>query len=288
MTLSLTKKVPNSRLDMHCSEEDLAMKSSRFFILVLALYFSLGARPTLAAADEYDDSQSNPLRIVAYLMYPAAFLVEWTVFRPFHWIVSATPPQEAFFGHTPHPPVLADPQSDNNYGIGRRVPTREAKLETRMPTAEAVPGNVKIVEVPVEKIIVKEVPTVVEVPRIVEVPRVVEVEKLIFPSLAFLSGSVELTELGKGQIGLAAARLREKSGLTIVVESPADGSETDRSNQQLAVLRAQTLMRELAGLGIERSRMSAADTDFNRPTINHDTALAQAMNGRVEFQVRAP
>src|SRR5262249_41970450 len=129
---------------------------------------------------------------------------------------------------------------------------------------------------------------VVEVPRIVEVPTVVEVEKLIFPSLAFLPGSVELTDLGQGQIRLAAARLREKSGLTIAVESPADGSEADGSNQQLAVRRAQTLMNELAGLGIERSRMSAADPDFNRPTVNHDTALAQVMNGRVEFQVKAP
>jgi len=96
------------------------MKISRIAIVVLALSLVLGSKLAFAAPDEYDDSQSNPLRIVAYLLHPAAFLVEWTVFRPFHFLVSATQPQEALFGHTPHPPILAEPQPAYNYGVARR------------------------------------------------------------------------------------------------------------------------------------------------------------------------
>jgi hypothetical protein len=97
------------------------MKRSRIALLVLALSFALGAQPSFSASDEYDDSQSHPLRVLAYLVHPAAFLVEWTVFRPFHFLVSATEAQEALFGHTPHPQVLSHPVTP------RDVPSAQPK-----------------------------------------------------------------------------------------------------------------------------------------------------------------
>ncbi len=45
------------------------MKISRIAIVVLALSLVLGSKLAFAAPDEYDDSQSNPLRIVAYLLF---------------------------------------------------------------------------------------------------------------------------------------------------------------------------------------------------------------------------
>ena len=260
------------------------MKNSRFLMLVLALWFSLGLRPSFAAPDQYDDSQSHPLRIAAYLLYPAAFLLEWTVFRPFHWLVSATEPQEAIFGHTPHPPVLADPQPDYNYGVSKKVPLTEATAQSKMAVGEPTPEKVKIVEVPVEKIVVKEVPKVVEVPKIIEVPKVVEkvveVEKLVFPAVAFRFNSTELTELGKGQVHIAAQRLKEKTGMNVVIEGHTDSVGTDEYNQKLGMQRAQTVMNELAALGIERSRMSAASFGLNKPMLNEDADWARAVNRR--------
>ena len=50
------------------------MKRLRFLVLLLTLSFSLGSKPGIAAPDEYDDSQSNPFRIAAYLLYPAGFI----------------------------------------------------------------------------------------------------------------------------------------------------------------------------------------------------------------------
>jgi outer membrane protein OmpA-like peptidoglycan-associated protein len=265
------------------------MKNLRFLVLVLALWFSLGVRPSFAAPDQYDDSQSNPFRVVAYLLYPVGFLTEWIVFRPLHWVVSATPAQEAFFGHVPHPPVLADPQPYYDYGVGQRVPLSAAKAPSKVAAVE--PEKVKIVEVPVEKIVVKEVTKVVEVPKIVEVTKVVEkvveVEKVVFPAVAFRFDSAELTELGKGQVYLASQRLKEKTDIKVVIEGHTDAVGSEEYNQKLGMRRAQTIMNELSALGIDRSRMSAASLGENKPLISQETNWARAVNRRVEFQVNA-
>jgi outer membrane protein OmpA-like peptidoglycan-associated protein len=51
--------------------------------------------------------------------------------------------------------------------------------------------------------------------------------------------------------------------------------------------RAQTVMNELAGLGIDRGRMSTATMGEGKPLIGSDSAWGHAANRRVEFQVKA-
>jgi len=72
---------------------------------LLALVLGLTtAGPARAVPDEYDDTQSHPLRIAAYLLYPVGYTVEWLVLRPFHYIISR-PHLEPVFGHGPHQEV---------------------------------------------------------------------------------------------------------------------------------------------------------------------------------------
>lgn len=52
-------------------------------------------------ADDYDDSQSHPLRLAAYIIHPIGFTLEWLVTRPFHELV-AQPDLAPVFGHTSH------------------------------------------------------------------------------------------------------------------------------------------------------------------------------------------
>lgn len=68
---------------------------------LLALVLACTASSALAAPDDYDDMQSHPLRIAAYLVYPIGYTLEWLVFRPFHYLVSR-PALEPVFGHRPH------------------------------------------------------------------------------------------------------------------------------------------------------------------------------------------
>lgn len=68
--------------------------------LALAALICGGAAPA-RAHDAYDDSESHPLRLVAYAVYPAGWLIEWAVMRPFHFFVSH-PQIEPIVGHVPH------------------------------------------------------------------------------------------------------------------------------------------------------------------------------------------
>jgi hypothetical protein len=68
---------------------------------LLATLIATAARPAVAVPDEYDDTQSHPFRIVAYLVYPIGFTMEWLIFRPFHYVVSR-PNLDHVFGHRPH------------------------------------------------------------------------------------------------------------------------------------------------------------------------------------------
>jgi outer membrane protein OmpA-like peptidoglycan-associated protein len=246
----------------------------RFLLIGLVCALTLGDKAAFAASDEYDDSQSNPFRIAAYLMHPVGWLAEWIVFRPFHLLVSATEPQEAIFGHRPHPPVLAEPQPVHNYGTAKRMPLSRAKMDSVASPPPEPRETVKVVEVPVEKIVVK------------EVPKVVEVEKVIFPAVAFRFDSAELTELGKGQVYLAAQRLKEKADLTVVIEGHADTRGSDEYNQRLGQRRAQTVMNELSSQGIDTSRMSSTSIGEAKPLVGQETGWARAVNRRVEFQVK--
>ena len=243
--------------------------------ITLALLIGFGAQISLAAPDEYDDSQSHPLRILAYAWHPVGWLAEWTIFRPIHYLVSATRTQEQIFGHTPHPPVLADPQPSYNFGVARKVPVQTVRVAPPAPAPVPMPEHVKIVQVPVEK-------TVIQVQE-----KIVEVERLVFSPVAFNFNSAYLTDLGKGQVYLAAQRLKERGNLTIVVEGHADNRGDDAYNQKLGLQRAQTVMNELASFGIDPSRMSTASIGESKPLTEHDTAWARALNRRVEFQVKS-
>jgi OOP family OmpA-OmpF porin len=250
------------------------MLNARLMVAASLLASSLNIQTALAAPDEYDDSQSHPLRVVAYLAHPVGWLAEWLIFRPFHLLVSGTEAQEAFFGHRPHPPVLAEPQVAHDYGMARRVPVRQTQAASAAVSAPRPAETVRVVEVPVERTVVK------------ETTKVVEVEKVIFPAVAFRFDSAELTDLGKGQVYLAAQRLKEKNDITVVIEGHTDAVGSEDYNRKLAQRRAQTVVSELATYGIDPSRMSATGAGENAPLISQDTQWARAVNRRVEFQVK--
>ena len=247
--------------------------------ITLALLIGFAAQISFAAPDEYDDSQSHPLRVLAYAWHPVGWLAEWTIFRPIHYLVSATRPQEQIFGHTPHPPVLAEPQPSYNFGVGKKVPVQTVRVAPREPAPVPMPEHVKVVQVPVEKTVIQVQEKIVE--------KIVEVERVVFTPVAFNFDSARLTDLGKGQVFLAAQRLKERGNMTIVIEGHTDDRGDDSYNQKLGVQRAQTVMSELAAFGVDQSRMSTASVGENKPLIGQDTAWARAVNRRVEFQVKS-
>jgi hypothetical protein len=78
--------------------------------LLVALVVAVGVMAVPAtgrAHDAYDDSQSHPLRLLAYAVNPIGYAIEWTVMRPIHFVVSQHS-VEKVFGHTPHETAFGD------------------------------------------------------------------------------------------------------------------------------------------------------------------------------------
>lgn len=71
-------------------------------IVGMLMLLAVALLPISATAhDAYDDSESNPLRLVAYVVHPVGVAIEWLVMRPIHFLVSQ-PQIEPIFGHTAH------------------------------------------------------------------------------------------------------------------------------------------------------------------------------------------
>jgi len=249
------------------------MKRSIVIVFAFVVCLSLTAKSGFAAPDEYDESQSNPFRIAAYLLNPFGVITEWLFLRPFHFLVSANEGTEYFFGHRPHPPLLTEPQPLYDYGMAKRVTLKQAQSGPKQVAAMPAGELVKVVEVPVE--------------RVVEVAKVVEVERVIFPGVAFHFDSAELTDLGKGQVYLAAQRYKDQSDVTIVIEGHTDNIGTDEYNQKLGMRRADAIMKELVIFGIDAGKMSTVSLGESKPMVSQDNPWAHAVNRRVEFQVKA-
>lgn len=253
------------------------MKSSKLSaVSLLLLSVCLFTAPRLAVADEYDDSQSHPLRVVGYVLHPVGLLLEWVAARPFHSLVSATPETEYVSGHRPHPPMFAEAQPIYEFGVSKRKPMQAFEAPKRVVRAEPIAERVTVKEVTVEKTVLR------------EVPKIVEVERVVFPDVAFQFNSSRLTDLGKGKVYLVAQKLKEKTDVVVALEGHTDYMGSDEYNQKLGLRRAETVMKELAGLGIEASRMSAASFGESKPVVGDQTDWARAVNRRVEFRVAAP
>jgi outer membrane protein OmpA-like peptidoglycan-associated protein len=250
------------------------MKRSIVTVFILVC-LSLAPKSGSAAPDEYDESQANPFRITAYLVHPIGVLTEWLFLRPFHYLVSATEANERLFGHRAHPSLLAEPQPEYDYGMPRRIPLKQSQAEPKRVATAPAGELVRVVEVPVETVVTK------------EVPKIVEVERIVFPGVAFRFDSAELTDLGKGQVYLAAQKYKDQNDVTIVVEGHTDSIGSDQYNEKLGMRRAETIMKELARLGVDTSKMSTVSSGEKKPLVSEEASWAHAVNRRVEFQVKA-
>jgi hypothetical protein len=102
------------------------MKSRSAVIFCLCAALALST-PMLARAQysdtdqqnpkEYTQEDSHPLRIIAYILSPIGFVLEWTIARPLHWIATNpyTPPVFGAATTEPNwtPPPIAEIPLDN-------------------------------------------------------------------------------------------------------------------------------------------------------------------------------
>ncbi len=78
----------------------MKLGNARKRLLACSLGLSLLFAALPAAADEYEKEYSaHPLRILAYVVHPVGVVLDYVLFRPFHWI-GGHEPFKTLFGHT--------------------------------------------------------------------------------------------------------------------------------------------------------------------------------------------
>ena len=95
-----------------------------------------------------------------------------------------------------------------------------------------------------------------------------------------------LTDLGRGRVRQIAQLLGSVPSLTVVVEGHADYKGTDEYNMSLGERRAQAVVDELAGLGIDPARLSGISYGESKPIFTEEEDWARAVNRRVQFSVQ--
>jgi len=95
---------------------------------------------------EYHDEDSQPLALVADLLYPVGFAVEWLVARPFHYVVNDSPASPVFRpvggdNMSPPPPVPIIP--DNTMEQASSAP---ATPQDWSPTRSPVTTNTTVIK----------------------------------------------------------------------------------------------------------------------------------------------
>ena len=245
----------------------------KFYALGLMIGLWMAFSPAhVLAGDEYDESQSHPFRVVAYIVHPVGVAIEWLAARPFHWLVSATPAQGYVFGHRPHPPMFNE-QSAYDFGVSKPVSPRAPATSPKQAPPAPMAERIILQQIPVEKIVFK------------EVSKVIEAEKVVFSDIAFQFNSDRLTDLGKGRAYLAAQKLKEKADVVVVIEGHADYVGSEEYNRALGLRRAETIKNELVNLGVDPARLSIESFGKSKPLIDQESDWARAANRRVEFKV---
>jgi len=87
------------------------MKRIIAILLVTGIAFLGSASRGLA--DDYEDGQANPFRMLAYLVNPFGVALEWAIARPLHALADANGATRYIFGHTPHSDIFAEDPLDS-------------------------------------------------------------------------------------------------------------------------------------------------------------------------------
>jgi len=236
------------------------------FCLVLSLGSSVSAQDLLPddngifnyhRAPDYRESESHPLRTVAYVLHPVGWVLREAFYRPWSAFAASSEFTRSFFGYRDPYSFRADKLCFHN---GEEVPD----------CASVAPYN------SIGSSSVEDGSTDGESAE----------RQVYFPDVNFEYDQAELTALGKGRVRQAAQLLASVPNVNIVVEGHTDDRGTDEYNMSLGSRRAESVVKELTELGIDPGRISPVSYGESRPVFAEGEEWAWAVNRRVQFSVQ--
>ena len=209
---------------------------------------------TYHTAPDYRESESHPLRTVAYILHPVGWVLREALYRPWSAFVSSTEFNRSFFGYRDpydyRDTVCFNPDAD-------------------VPDCASIPPYSKI---NYDRSSAEEEASLAS-------------KQVCFPDVAFDYDKATLNPLGKGRVRQIAQMLAADPTLKVTLEGNADARGTDDYNNKLGGRRAETVVKELTDLGVDPARLIVATKGKSAPVFSEKEDWAFAVNRRVKVVV---
>lgn len=202
----------------------------------------------------YRESESHPLRIVAYALHPIGWVLREVIFRPLSYFASSTPETRSVMGYR-EPYDYRKPScfsaKDITPDCRQIVPFDYDKRG--VGSVEALGGD--------------------------------QGQAIYFPDTNFDFNSRTLSALGKAKVKTAAEILNREGGVKVVLEGHTDARGSDKYNEKLGLDRAEAVKAELVRLGVSADRLGTVSFGESQPLFTEAEDWAYSANRRVEVHV---
>ncbi|NMC62707.1 MAG: OmpA family protein [SAR324 cluster bacterium] len=208
---------------------------------------------TYHTSPRYRESESHPLRVLAYIVHPIGWLAREAIFRPLSYFASSSENTRSVMGYR-EPYDYRQPEcfsADDSAPDCRTVKPFNYDMQQEAGNGDegSLPSKTQV----------------------------------YFPDVNFDFDKRGLNDLGTGQVHRIAQLLKEgNSNVQIVLQGHADYLGSDQYNEKLGLDRAETVRQELISLGIPAERLSTVTFGETKPVLPEQENWARAVNRRVE------
>ena len=211
---------------------------------------------TYHTAPRYRDSESHPLRVLAYVTHPVGWLAREVIFRPLSYFASSTETTRSVMGYR-EPYDYRQPEcflSDESIPDCRSTPPYNYDTVPSMEQDSAVSAMVP------------------------------SGHEVFVPDVNFDFDKRALNTLGKGKVHHIGELLRQNGNVKVVLEGHADYMGSDEYNQKLGMDRAEAVRAELVAMGFDAGSIATVSFGESRPLYAEQEDWARALNRRVSVK----
>lgn len=216
---------------------------------------------TYHTAPRYRESESHPLRVLAYIGHPIGWALREGIFRPLSYFASSTEDTRSVMGYR-EPFDFREPECFS--------------ADTSVPDCRTISpfnyGQEEVSEEPIASMAGDGMSA--------------GAKEIYFPDVNFDYGKKSLSTLGEGQVRRLAELLKASpDSVKVVLQGNTDVRGTDAYNDKLGLDRAEQVKARLVDLGIPAERFATVTFGKTNPVLSGDEDWARAVNRRVDVRL---
>ncbi len=208
---------------------------------------------TYHTAPRYRDSESHPLRLLAYIVHPIGWVAREVIFRPLSYFASSTETTRSVMGFR-EPYDYRQPEC---FSADDSTPDCRAVAPFNYDQIPAVDSSAAS-----------------------------SVDKaMYFPDVNFDFNSRRLNDLGRSKVRTLSNQIQKGGPVKVVLQGHTDYMGSDEYNMKLGMDRAEAVRKELVSIGVPAERLSTVTFGESQPLFAEKEDWARAANRRVETHV---